>query len=339
MKKFSKSLFLSVGCCVLLLSILFFLLFSYSFFNKTTYAEEIITDTTESTTDDTQNITYTINYLDTNEDNTPLETNNPATINSQDLPVVLENPADKLGYEFSYWGYNSVSILEIDNDGNFLITKEDLESIDADGDNIVNIYAYWDTVEYKLNFAYNVDGVIPPTNYGYDDATYNIEDVIDLTLAGNQPQKRGYNFEGWFSDADFSQPITQISGSTGELTIYGQFTKMDLVISFANGEFEDIEFDYGASAYDHDNIKGVLEGLTPTREGYTFDGWYTDASLSESSRVGLYYTFGDTSVMLYAKWTENPSPIWWWLIGCFGIVTIGGFGLWVWLARPKTKQY
>ena len=46
--------------------------------------------------------------------------------------------------------------------------------------------------------------------------------------------------------------------------------------------------------------------VAPVREGYTFSGWYTDASFSQ------LFVFGETAVTepltLYARWTENVEP-------------------------------
>ena len=46
----------------------------------------------------------------------------------------------------------------------------------------------------------------------------------------------------------------------------------------------------------------------PSEEGYTFEGWYADAGLTNKYDFNTYVT-SDTS--LYAKWTENPaaSPV------------------------------
>jgi uncharacterized repeat protein (TIGR02543 family) len=47
----------------------------------------------------------------------------------------------------------------------------------------------------------------------------------------------------------------------------------------------------------------IQEPEAPTREGYTFDGWYADESLSS---LWDFDTAIDGSMTLYAGWTQNP---------------------------------
>ena len=46
---------------------------------------------------------------------------------------------------------------------------------------------------------------------------------------------------------------------------------------------------------------------TPTKEGYVFGGWYTDASFAGSPVTALSEITDDT--VLYAKWTEETTPV------------------------------
>ena len=49
----------------------------------------------------------------------------------------------------------------------------------------------------------------------------------------------------------------------------------------------------------------VTEPTAPTKEGYTFGGWYTDAACTKE------WNFADTitaDTVLYAKWMKNPEP-------------------------------
>ncbi len=50
--------------------------------------------------------------------------------------------------------------------------------------------------------------------------------------------------------------------------------------------------------------KTVTEPTAPTKDGYTFDGWYTDAELTISYDFDTKVT---KSFKLYAKWTENKT--------------------------------
>lgn len=54
------------------------------------------------------------------------------------------------------------------------------------------------------------------------------------------------------------------------------------------------------------NTYGTLP--TPTRDYYTFDGWYTSAS--GGSKVSSATTMGTGNVAIYAPWTLNPVSDW-----------------------------
>jgi uncharacterized repeat protein (TIGR02543 family) len=47
----------------------------------------------------------------------------------------------------------------------------------------------------------------------------------------------------------------------------------------------------------------IQEPQAPTREGYTFEGWYADEGLSN---LWDFDTAVDGSMTLYAGWTQNP---------------------------------
>lgn len=71
-----------------------------------------------------------------------------------------------------------------------------------------------------------------------------------------------------------------------------------------------VKFDTnGGSTIKNINVKknGIIEKPTdPTKEGYTFIGWYTDKNCTESYNFNTKITKGFT---LYAKWIENKETI------------------------------
>ena len=98
-------------------------------------------------------------------------------------------------------------------------------------------------------------------------------------------------FSGWFTDAkctmkfDFTQPIAS------DTVLYAKWTPI-YYINFVDGENEDTE--------------GVLVGetvnaRTPTREGYDFDGWFTDKEFNNKFDFSTPLTKDYT---VYAKWTK-----------------------------------
>ena len=54
------------------------------------------------------------------------------------------------------------------------------------------------------------------------------------------------------------------------------------------------------------DASGVLQSLptTPTKSGYNFVGWYTDANAGDLVQVGHAFT---SDALLYARWTPDYS--------------------------------
>ncbi len=68
---------------------------------------------------------------------------------------------------------------------------------------------------YEFSIVYSLDG-----GSSLNASTYNVEQNIALLDAS----KSGYTFSGWYRDADFVEPITEIAlGTTGELNLYAKF--------------------------------------------------------------------------------------------------------------------
>lgn len=113
------------------------------------------------------------------------------------------------------------------------------------------------------------------------------------------PTVEGYTFDGWYADAayttefDFTQPIT------GDTTIYAKWTANDYYVSFVTEHGDpptSQNVKYNGTAKDPGKL---------TEEGYTFIGWYTDATYSKKFDFSTPIT-GDTKV--YAKWEKN-APV------------------------------
>jgi uncharacterized repeat protein (TIGR02543 family) len=49
----------------------------------------------------------------------------------------------------------------------------------------------------------------------------------------------------------------------------------------------------------------VVVPTAPTKEGYTFDAWYSDSGLTTEFDFTVPVTGDEAVILLYAKWTEN----------------------------------
>lgn len=120
------------------------------------------------------------------------------------------------------------------------------------------------------------------------------------------PTREHYSFAGWYTEATDGRLITSATRfeDLRDITLYAHWTLNTFNISLnANGGSvgqDALEVVFGAEI-------GALP--TPTRNYYTFDGWYTLASSGERYTASMVFeTMND--IMLYAHWTLNPTSDW-----------------------------
>ncbi len=160
------------------------------------------------------------------------------------------------------------------------------------------LYARWTPNNYTVIF--NANGGTTPTasksvTYG---STYG-------TLP--TPTRTGYTFAGWYTATSGGTQVTSSStvSITAEQTLYARWTANAYTITFnANGgtvsqTSKQVSF---GSKY------GTLP--TPTRTGFTFNGWYTAAGGgTKATSETIMSTVGDRT--LYAQWTPNAYKVTW----------------------------
>ena len=127
--------------------------------------------------------------------------------------------------------------------------------------------------------------------------------VTDNALELVSPSKTGYTFVGWFTDAEltteFDKDAFLIDTNRTNIKVYAKWTANEYTITFNSN---------GGSAVA--NITGsynsdVVAPTAPTKDGYTFAGWYADKGLTK------VYTFSKVTQneTLYAKWSVNQYTI------------------------------
>ena len=119
------------------------------------------------------------------------------------------------------------------------------------------------------------------------------------------PTKTGYTFNGWYADAtftaafDFDQPIT------ANTTIYAKFT--DNSVTPPGPTTYTVTFKDGESTLSTATVNSgekVAKPADPTKTGYTFNGWYADATF------GVVFDFDQAitaNTTVYAKFTKDSD--------------------------------
>lgn len=122
------------------------------------------------------------------------------------------------------------------------------------------------------------------------------------------PTRENYTFEGWFTDKESGTEITAntVVNALVNQTLYAHWTPNQYVVSFdVNGENATVDVNKKTLTYG--DALGSLP--TPTRDYYTFDGWFTDKE--SGNKVSEKTTFDAAKdVVLYAHWIKNPTSNW-----------------------------
>ncbi|WP_066648721.1 InlB B-repeat-containing protein [Christensenella timonensis] len=122
----------------------------------------------------------------------------------------------------------------------------------------------------------------------------------DAVARPSDPVREGYTFTGWFMDAAATQPWDFTTAVNGNMTLYaGWLENPAPVVTYT------VTFDSrGGSAVAP--ITNIPAGSTinapadPTREGYTFDGWFTDEAATQKWDFASGVVNGNMT--LYARW-------------------------------------
>lgn len=160
----------------------------------------------------------------------------------------------------------------------------------------ITLYARWSIINYSI--AYVLNG---GTNAAGNPATYNIESA---TITFADPTRTGYTFGGWYTEAAFTNSITQIvSGSTGGITIYAKWTPITYTITYVlDGGTNSVN---NPGTYTIETATITLENAT--KSGYTFNEWYSDAGFTNQVTQIANGSTGNRT--LYAKFTINGYTV------------------------------
>ncbi len=116
--------------------------------------------------------------------------------------------------------------------------------------------------------------------------------------------KEGHYLDGWFTSQDQGATLDQVwvfssSPVTSNTTLYAKWVPNPYVINFTTNGGSTIQ---SITVYHGD----LLDVMPPTRIGYTFDGWYTDAALNNAFNLNTPIT---STLRLYAKWSVDLEAI------------------------------
>lgn len=165
--------------------------------------------------------------------------------------------------------------------------ENSLMTFDITGD--ICVYAKFTAIEYKIKYELNGGDHSNPTRY-------TAENEVVLMPA----TKNAYAFEGWYTDANFTNKVTSIPvGTVGDITLYAKYDVAVYTITYENTKGAVNENLTSYTAFDE---RVELKDLSC--EGFVFEGWYNGDTL-------VTYIPDNVSgnVTLTARWSPEWNEI------------------------------
>ncbi|WP_337983581.1 InlB B-repeat-containing protein [Lysinibacillus sp. C5.1] len=198
---------------------------------------------------------------------------------SYDEKINAPTTPTKTGYTFAGWYKDATLTSEWDFAA---------ETVTED----TTLYGKWDANSYTMTFHTNGGTAVAPIL-----ATYG-----EKATAPTAPTKTGYTFAGWYKDATLTNKWDFATESvTEDTTLYGKWDANSYTMTFhTNGgtTVAPILATYGEKA---------TAPTAPTKTGYTFAGWYKDATLTNKWDFATETVTEDT--ILYVKWAINSYTV------------------------------
>lgn len=197
---------------------------------------------------------------------------NPDGYDVSDLPVSLHAPS-RTGYIFKGWymGENRVLAIPVGTTGNVVVS------------------AKWEPITYTIDFDTN--GGLPTLSsidYTIKSDSFTLQEIT----------KVGYTFDGWYNGETKVTEIT--TGTYGNMTLVAKWTADLYTISYdlADG----VNNPENPTSYTIES--GLITLKDPTKEGYTFAGWYNGEQLITTIDSNTL-----ENISLTAKWTVNSYKL------------------------------
>ena len=233
-------------------------------------------------------------------------------------------PPQKTGYVFQgyYTGENGAGTQIIDNTGAWLANKsgytDNSSPCKYNATTNSTLHAYWTgaatkyTITYGVGTGYSLLGTLSARN------TTDSEDISsgDKVLAAKAitftatPSQTYYEVEGFYSDAACTSSLQSGNSTTytiaslgDDANVYVKFKPITYNITYnlnsgTNNPGNPATYTYESSA---------ITLQDPTRDGYTFGGWYTEVGLT--NRVYTIAAGSTGNKEYWAKWTPKNYSI------------------------------
>ncbi len=200
------------------------------------------------------------------------------TIDYDDTATEPTEPT-KSGYTFEGWFSAPTAGTEWDFTTDTVVTS-------------LTLYGQWTIVTYTVSYDSQGGSAVASESVNYG----------GLATEPTDPTRTGYTFDDWYSASSggFVWDFTS-NTITADKTLYAAWTPIDYSVTF------DTQGGTVVSGQTVSYNTFAATPATPTRTGYTFDGWFDAASGGSEWDFGTDAITDDTTI--YAQWTIITNPV------------------------------
>ena len=212
------------------------------------------------------------------------------------------NQFTRTGYIFCGWSKSANATEETYSD------KQIVSNLTSGQGETVTLYAVWAATQYNVLFDANGGkGTMDSQQFIYDQSA---------ALRENSFTRENFEFLGWSTSAagevDYKDAaiVKNLSSTGKDVYLYAVWKGAHNTLTFDTNKGDGSTTPSPATIPSQDMVNGTQYGTLPTvsREGYTFQGWYTakkgGIQITEDSTVDL-----SRNTTLYAIWKPNEYTL------------------------------
>lgn len=179
-------------------------------------------------------------------------------------------------------------------------TDWDKVTVETGNDTLTSKVQYLCDINFDLN-----GGTINGSGTMDKQTVYSNEKLGTASVPTITPQRTGYDFDGWYTQAEGGTKYTFTEAVSSNITLYAHWNAHSHTVTLENDENKETNsYDYGSS----------VSVPTPTKKtGYNFNHWEvtvpdgeTAPSLNGPDENGNYsFSMPDYDITLTAKWTQK----------------------------------
>lgn len=178
-------------------------------------------------------------------------------------------------------------------------TGNPITSVVVDKD--ITLYAKFEIIGYSI--TYDIDGATWK-NYT-PNSSYNVLNAANSYIPeGENLEKVGYTFEGWYKDANYKEEFTSFVGLFEAITLYAKWTPIlyNITYELAGGDWKDSYSENQKYTVEDASDTILPDSTWISRDGFVFEGWYDNEKYSGTAITNLAGRTGD--LIFYARWRD-----------------------------------